>query len=164
MKTAIIGVDAKIQINGALLQIGNAFSSALPSAKIAAERLSSCFKDLGKQFVCRIKTLKTSRRQFKRIRMKMFFREKQHEIFSAKQGCSQVNDNRKAARLRRLYHRCADWICPKWQLNEKLCEHCQHLYRCYAKLSWLINAWPGPVNLQGGGWRYVPRSRAKACE
>lgn len=113
MKTAIIGVDAKIQINGALLQICSAFSSALPSAKIAAERLSSCFKDLGKQFVCRIKTLKTSRRQFKRIRMKMFFREKQHEIFSAKQGCSQVNDNRKAAKLRRLYHRCADWDCPK---------------------------------------------------
>jgi hypothetical protein len=75
-----------------------------------------------------------------------------------------VNRNRKAAKLRRLYHRCADWDCPKWQLNEKLCEHCQHLYRCYAKLSWLINAWPGLVNLQEGRWRYVPRSRAKACE
>lgn len=55
-------------------------------------------------------------------------------------------------------------IAQKAQLNEKLCEHCQHLYRCYAKLSWLINAWPGPVNLREGGWKYVPRSRAKACE
>jgi hypothetical protein len=83
-----------------------------------------------------------------------------HPDFARKSN--QVNDSRKAARLRRLYHRCADWDCPKWQLNEKLCEHCQHLYRCYAKLSWLINAWPGPVNLQEGGWRYVPRSRAMA--
>ncbi len=159
----VIGINARAEISGALLRICNAFSSALPSVEVAAIRLSSSFKNLGKLINGQMK-IKICRRQSKRFLVQMFFREKQHEIFSAKQECSRVNDNRKAARLRRLYHRCADWTCQKRQLNEKLCERCQHLYRCCVKFSWLINAWPGPVNLQEGGWKYVPRSRAKACE
>lgn len=34
-----------------------------------------------------------------------------HPDFARKSN--QVNDSQKAARLRRLYHRCADWDCPK---------------------------------------------------
>ena len=58
-----------------------------------------------------------------------------------------VNRNRKAARLRRLYHRCADWICPKsedggWQA----CIRCKWLRSCKtAGRKWLMDTWYNEV-------------------
>jgi len=48
-----------------------------------------------------------------------------------KKAETRVNRNRKAARLRRLYHRCADWTCPTF---EQGCSRCKHEKRCKAML------------------------------
>ena len=44
-----------------------------------------------------------------------------------------INKARRQAKLRRLYHRRADWICPKnAKLGYKACDRCHWLRKCKA--------------------------------